>query len=51
VRVPEAQRKPIIQQHMPAARGFSYQGGPLRKEWGRQQRPRNHGNALRKHRG
>jgi hypothetical protein len=54
VRVPESQRRPIVQQHMPAARGFSHERGQFQKEWGRPQGPQRHldrGNALRKHRG
>ena len=38
VRVPESQRRPIVQQHMPAASGFSGQ----KREFVRQQQPQMH---------
>jgi hypothetical protein len=42
VRVPESQRRPIVQQHMPAVSGFSHQ----RKEVREHRRDSNHGHLV-----
>jgi hypothetical protein len=57
VRVPEAQRKPIVQQHtpMPAANGFSHQRRDVRGEHGRERaaqgNARGHERAVQSHGG